>query len=164
MDKATFLGIGIAAAGVIGGDLIEGGKIQALIQPTAFMIVVGGTIGATMVQFPLKTFIRAIKGIKRALTEPADPSHALVEEVVKYATIARKDGILALEPLVPKASDPFLVRALTMAVDGADTSAMRETLEASMHHEEEDSEDVAKVFEAAGGDRKSTRLNSSHRT
>ncbi len=151
MDKATFLGIGIATVGIVGGDLIEGGKIQALFQPTAFMIVIGGTIGATMIQFPLKTFIRAMKGVKGALQEPSDPSHGLVEEIVRYATIARKDGILALETIVPKASDPFLVRALTMAVDGADTNAMRETLEASIHHAEEEAEDVAKVFEAAGG-------------
>ncbi|HLK39070.1 MAG TPA: MotA/TolQ/ExbB proton channel family protein, partial [Polyangiaceae bacterium] len=60
-------------------------------------------------------------------------------------------GILALEPLAAKASDPFLRRAIGMAVDGADSAAMRESMEASVSHLEEEGEDVAKVFEAVGG-------------
>ena len=64
MDKATLAGLGVATAGILGGDLIEGGKISALIQPTAFLIVMGGTIGATLVQVSMPTFIKALKAAK----------------------------------------------------------------------------------------------------
>jgi chemotaxis protein MotA len=151
MDRGTMIGIAVALGGIVGGDLIEGGKISALIQPTAAMIVGLGTIGATMIQFPFGTFVRAMKNIKAVFNEPPDRSEAIIEEVVKMATIARKDGILALEPLAAKAGDPFLGRAITMAVDGVDSTAMRESLEATIHHTEQDGEDVAKVYEAAGG-------------
>lgn len=151
MDKATLAGLGVATIGILGGDLIEGGKISALIQPTAFMIVLGGTIGATLVQVSMPTFIKAVKAGKLAFAEPPDPRKKLIDEIVNYASIARKDGILALEPLAAKASHPFLARALTMAVDGADSAAMRDTLEGSIHHTQEEGDDIAKVYEAGGG-------------
>lgn len=151
MDKGTVIGLSVGLAGIVGGNMLEGGSIGQIINPIAGFIVVGGTVGATMIQFPLPTFIKAVKGIGAAFQETPDNSGELVEEIVKYATIARKDGILALESLAPKASDPFLSRALMMAVDGADSTAMRESLEPSVSHMEEAGEDLAKVFEAAGG-------------
>jgi chemotaxis protein MotA len=151
MDLGTILGLVIGIGFILAGNAIEGGKISQIIQPTAAMIVVGGTVGAAMIQFPFKTFIRAMKSVGTAFKEPADPGGKLIQEIVGYATTARKDGILALEPLAPKASDPLLARALMMAVDGADSAAMRESLEASIGQIEEQGEDVAKVFEAAGG-------------
>jgi chemotaxis protein MotA len=122
-----------------------------ILQPTAALIVFGGTIGATMVQFPFATFLRALKSIRSVFQSPTSHDSSVVEEIVSYATVARKDGILALEALAPKASDPFLSRALMMAIDGADSVAMRESLEPSIAQFEEGGEDVAKVFEAAGG-------------
>lgn len=151
MDRATVLGIGVALGGITTGQLLEGGRITQLLQPTAAIIILSGTAGATLVQTPMSTFVRAMKSIKNAFAEPANKSAALIEEIVQYATIARKEGILALEPLAPKASDPFLQRAINMAVDGVDSAAMRESLEAVVAHAEEEGEDVAKVFEAAGG-------------
>lgn len=151
MDLATLIGLLLGLGGILVGNAIEGGKISQIVQPTAAMIVCGGTVGATMIQFPLSTFIRALKSIKLVFKEPTDNSPALIEEIVKYASVARKEGILALEQLAPKASDPFLARALMMAVDGIDSSAMREALETTIAHEEEEGEDVAKVYEAMGG-------------
>jgi chemotaxis protein MotA len=151
MDKATIAGLVLGFGGVFVGNMLEGGNIGQIINPIAGLIVLGGTIGATMVQFPMSTFVSAIKSLNSVLKEPEDNSHELVEEIVRYATIARKDGILALESLAPKASDPFLSRALMMAVDGADSTAMRESLEPSIAHMEEAGEDLAKVYEAAGG-------------
>ncbi len=151
MDRGTLIGLGLGFGGILVGNMIEGGRIAQISQPTAAMIVGLGTIGATMIQFPLATFIRACKSIKTVVQEPPNKAEELIEELVKYAAVARKDGILALEPLAAKASDPFLARALGMAVDGADSAAMRESMEASIAHLEEEGEDVAKVFEAAGG-------------
>jgi chemotaxis protein MotA len=151
MDLGSLIGLLLALAGILGGNAIEGGKISQIAQPTAAMIVLGGTIGATMIQFPLATFIHALKSVKSAFITTPSRDAKLVEEIVGYAATARRDGILALEPLAPKASDPFLVRALMMAIDGADSTAIRDALEQAIHKEEEEGEDVAKVFETAGG-------------
>jgi len=151
MDLGTILGLIIGLGMILTGNAIEGGKVSQIAQPTAAMIVVGGTVGAAMIQFPLKTFLRAMKNISVGFKEPPDIGGKLILEIVGYATTARKDGILALEPLAPKASDPLLARALMMAVDGADSAAMRESLEASIGQIEEQGEDIAKVFEAMGG-------------
>ncbi len=151
MDIGTLLGLLIGLGGILLGNAIEGGKISQITQPTAAMIVVGGTVGATMIQFPFRVFKHALKSIKIAFKEPPNHADKLIDEIVRYATAARKDGILALEPLAPKASDPLLARALMMAVDGADSAAMRDSLEASIGQMEEEGEDVAKVFEAMGG-------------
>jgi chemotaxis protein MotA len=151
MDLGTLLGLVIGIGMILGGDLIEGGKISQILQPTAAMIVFGGTIGATMIQFPLRTFLRAIKAVKTALVEPKHQAAKLIEDIVGFATIARKDGIVALEGAIPDGTHPFLRRAILMAVDGADSAAMRIALEASIAQSEEDGEDIAKVYETAGG-------------
>src|SRR4051794_34363085 len=151
MDKATLLGIAVGVGGGLARNLIEGGKISQIAQPTAAMIVIGGTVGATLIQFPLPIFMRAMKMVKSVFIEPPDPSEKLVDEIVGYATTARKDGIVALEAQVEKASDAFLGRALMMAIDGADSAAMRESLETSIGRMEQQGDDAAKVFETAGG-------------
>ena len=151
MDLATVLGLLVALGMVLGGNMMEGGKVSQIAQPTAAMIVIGGTIGATMIQFPMKTLKRAVKGIASVFKQPPNMAEKLINEIVEYATTARKEGIVALENVVPNASDPFLARALMMAVDGADSAAMRDALERSIGQMEEEGEDVAKVFEAAGG-------------
>src|SRR5262249_36759257 len=151
MDLASVIGLVVAIGMILAGNAIERGKIAAIAQPTAAMIVIGGTVGATMLQFPLATFLRAMKSIRAVFFAPASRDAKLVEEIVSYAATARRDGILALEPLAPKASDPFLVRALMMAIDGADSNAIRDALEQAIHKEEEEGEDAAKVFETAGG-------------
>ena len=151
MDLGTILGLVVGLGMILGGDMIEGGKMSQIAQPTAAMIVIGGTIGATMIQFPLATFVHAMKSIALVFRQPTNPAGKLIEEIVGYATTARKDGIVALETVASNASDPFLKRALMMAVDGADSTAMRDALEIAIGQVEEEGEDVAKVFEAAGG-------------
>jgi chemotaxis protein MotA len=151
MDLGTLLGLVIGIGMILGGDLLEGGKISQILQPTAAMIVFGGTIGATMIQFPLRTFLRAMRAAKTVLVEPKHQAAKLIEDIVGFATIARKDGIVALENMIPDGTHPFLRRALMMAVDGADSAAMRIALEASIGQSEEEGEDIAKVYETAGG-------------
>jgi chemotaxis protein MotA len=151
MDLGTLLGLVIGIGMILGGDLLEGGKISQILQPTAAMIVFGGTIGATLIQFPLRTFLRAMKAAKTVLVEPKHQAAKLIEDIVGFATIARKDGIVALENVIPDGTHPFLRRAILMAVDGADSAAMRIALEASIEQSEEEGEDIAKVYETAGG-------------
>lgn len=151
MDLGTIIGLIIGLGMILGGNLIEGGKISQILQPTAAMIVFGGTIGATMIQFPLRTFLRAMKAAKTVLIEPKNQAAQLIEDIVGFATIARKDGIVSLEGSIPDTTHPFLRRALMMAIDGADSAAMRLALETSINQSEEEGEDIAKVYETAGG-------------
>jgi chemotaxis protein MotA len=151
MDKGSIIGIVLGLVAVFGGNVLEGGQMSQILNPIAFLIVAGGTVGATMLQFPLSTFISALKSVKSILNPPASRAQALITEIVGYATTARRDGILALENAAPKASDPFLSRALMLAVDGSDSNQMRETLESTITHVEESGEDIAKVYEAVGG-------------
>jgi chemotaxis protein MotA len=129
--------------------MLEGGHAGSMVGGPAALIVLGGTIGATMVQYPVSTLKASVKAALGTFKKPSVDPAKLVEEIVDYATRARRDGILALEKVTP--SDPFLSKALMMVVDGADSNAVRETMEIAITHHEEHGEDAAKAFEAAGG-------------
>lgn len=145
------LGIIVALVMILLGNTLEGGHASSIVGGPAFMIVIGGTIGAVLVQFPLPT-VKASIGAAGALFKKQSHDHAkIVDEIVDYANRARRDGILALEKVAPAASDPFLAKALMMAVDGADSASLRDTMEIGLSQLEESGEDSAKVFEAAGG-------------
>lgn len=151
MDLASVIGLVLGLVAILVGNAIEGGHIGALLQPTAALIVLGGTIGATMLSFPMPVFIKACKSMKTVFAQKKSDPKKLVEEIADYAQKARRDGIIALEQVVQKASHPFLTKALTMAVDGADSKSMRENLELMIEHIAEEGEKPAKVWESAGG-------------
>jgi chemotaxis protein MotA len=152
MEKGTVFGLAVGLGCILGGNAIEGGHLSSLAQPTAAIIVIGGTIGATMVSFPLEVFIKGCKAMKSVFLGAHHGSNvALIDEITQYAFTARKDGILALEGVLPKVVEPFLKQALGMAVDGMDSKDMRENLELVLTRMEDDGEKPAKVWEAAGG-------------
>jgi chemotaxis protein MotA len=151
MQVGAILGIVVALACILGGNALEGGHLGSVVGGPAFLIVIGGTVGAVIVQYPLSTVAGALKAALRTFKAPEQDPTALLEELVDYANRARRDGILALEKVAEAAKDPFLRKALMMAVDGADATTLRETMEISIAHEEEHGEDEAKVFEAGGG-------------
>ena len=151
MDIASFIGIILGLSAVIGGALLEGLHLGSITQATAAVIVLGGTIGATVLSFPLSTLMSALKGIRKVLFEPKTNDPVLVNEIVAYASKARKDGLISLEDRVAKASDDFLKKAMMLAVDGTDPKVLRETMEIELNHLDENGETDARVFEAAGG-------------
>lgn len=151
MDLASVIGLVVGLVAIVGGNAIEGGHVDSLLQGTAFLIVFGGTMGATLLGFPMATFVQACKAFKNVFGEKKSDPGKLVDEITEYAQRARRDGIIALEQVVANASHPFLAKALTMAVDGADSKSMRENLELIIGHHEEEGEKPAKVWEAAGG-------------
>ena len=151
MDKSTFAGIFLAIGGIVTGLLIEGGKIAQILQPTAAMIVFGGTIGAVMVQFPLTTVLQAFKKLVHVFLDKSEDPTALVKELVGYAQRARKDGIVALDSELPKITDPFLKKTLMLAVDGTEPQELRKIMELELDNHAERSEKIAQVFESAGG-------------
>jgi chemotaxis protein MotA len=151
MELGTLIGLLVAFIGIIGGMLLEGGQIAQITQPTAALIVLGGTIGAVMVSFPLGTVIDAVKSLKLVVFKEKNDHEELIQELLRYAAKARRDGLLSLEQEAAKASDPFLGQALSLAVDGNDATTIRELCDLKIQHLEEHIEHVPKVYEAAGG-------------
>jgi chemotaxis protein MotA len=145
------IGIAVALIAILAGNALEGGHLGSIVGGPAALIVLGGTIGAVIVQYPFATISGALKAAAATFKKPAHSPEKVVDEIVEYANRARRDGILALEKVAASASDPFLAKALTIAVDGADSTTLRETLEIAISQREEHGEDAAKVFEAAGG-------------
>jgi chemotaxis protein MotA len=151
LDITSILGILLGLLAVVGGALLEGLHVGSIAQPTAAIIVLGGTLGATLLSFPLKAILGAAKALTKVLLEPKNNEIGLIEEMITYANKARKDGLISLESLIPNASDDFLKRAMSLAVDGTDPKVLRETMEIELTHMEEEGEMEAKVFEGAGG-------------
>ena len=141
----------LAAGGILGGLLIEGGKLTDIAQVTALMIVLGGTIGAVMVTTPLKTLLRAAKCLGSVFMEHAQSPAQVIEEIISYATKARKNSIISLESDLPNIADPFLRKAISLSVDGTDLQELRKMMELDIEMEHKNGEAIVKVYEAAGG-------------
>jgi chemotaxis protein MotA len=151
MQPGPLIGIVVALFAILAGNVLEGGHLGAMVGGPAALIVVGGTVGAVMVQYPLSTLWSALRAAGATFKKPSQDGTKLIDEIVDYANRARRDGILALEKVASSASNPFLAKALMMAVDGADSTTLRETMEITIGQFEEHGEDGVKAFEAAGG-------------
>jgi len=150
-DIATLGGLALAAGCILGGLMIEGGKLTDIAQVTALMIVLGGTIGAVMVTTPLKTLIRAAKYLGNVFFEEEEDPQEVIEEIIAYATKARKNSIMSLESDLPNIADPFLRKALSLSVDGTDLQELRAMMELDLAMRQRGGEAIAKVYESAGG-------------
>src|SRR6478609_2343622 len=150
-DIASFAGLVIALGGIIGGLMWEGGKISDIVQISAAIIVLGGTLGAVMVTSPLSALLGAVGGLKGVFFEEKLDPVAAVNEIIAYATKARKSSIVSLEEDLEKAGDKFLQKALSLAVDGTDLQELRKMMELEIAQSEHHRESAAKVFEGAGG-------------
>jgi chemotaxis protein MotA len=151
LDIATIIGIVLGLGAVLGGAVLEGLQFHSITQPTAAIIVLGGTLGATTLSFPLKAVIGATKGLMKVLFEPKTTNAAVVKEIIGFANKARKEGLISLETQISGVKDDFLRKALSLAVDGTDSKLLRETMEIELDHLDHEGAQDAKVFEAAGG-------------
>ena len=151
MDKSTFAGLFLAFAGIVAGLLLEGGKLGQILQPTAAMIVFGGTLGAVMVQFPSKVVLQAARRVAHVFVEKTPDGQALIRELVTYSQKARKSGIVSLDADLNKITDPFLKKSLTLAVDGTEPEELRKMMELELDNQAEREEKIPQVFESAGG-------------
>ena len=151
MDIATVVGIALSCGAILLGLTLEGGKIGQILQPTAALIVLGGTFGAVLVQFPFRVVLKAVVSLAGVFFEPADNSTAVIEEILAIARRARKEGIVSLDRDLDKIQDPFLKKSLMLAVDGTEPNELRSMMELDMDKQSEYEEDIPKVFESAGG-------------
>jgi chemotaxis protein MotA len=151
IDIATAAGLIVAAVGILGGLVLEGGKIQDVQQITAALIVVGGTLGAVMITTPARTLLRALRALPRVLVEPADPRPEALGVIINLAGKARRSGVISLDSELETISDPFLHKALMLAVDGTDAKELRSMMNLEIAREEGEGDSIAHVLESAGG-------------
>ena len=150
-DLSTLAGISLAMGGLIGGLLLERGSIQDIAQTTAAMIVLGGTFGAVLVTTPLHVVLRALKRLGDVFFDSSEPHSVVIENLIRFATMARRDGIVSLESDAESIPDPFLRKALSLAVDGTDLQELRRMMEIDIVQNEQAHEAEARVWESAGG-------------
>jgi chemotaxis protein MotA len=151
VDLTSIIGIILGIAAVVGGQVLEGGSIAAIIQPTAFIIVMGGTLGAVMLSFPGGDLMRSVQSLPEAFLPSKDKPSEVIELLVNLALKARKEGILALQSDIREIQDPFLKKGLELMTDGTDPHLLRELLETELRFFEESKNQSGKVWETAGG-------------
>jgi chemotaxis protein MotA len=151
MDKGSIGGVILAVAGIVAGLLLEGGNIGQILQPTAALIVFGGTMGAVFAQFPLQTVLAAFGGLAHIFSAPSKHNDQLVRLLVSFANKARRNGVVSLDSDMQTIKDPFLKQALMLAVDGTEPAELRKIMRVSMDCTAETEERLPAVFEAAGG-------------
>jgi chemotaxis protein MotA len=151
VNKSTLGGITIALSGIAVGLYLDGGKVGQMIQPTAALIVFGGTLGAVMVQFPFATVMQATRHLKEVFFPIKDPASQLIDDLIRYALRARRNGLVSLDSELEYIESPFFRRAMTLAVDGVRSSELREMMEVQMDLESDEDSLIPRVFEAAGG-------------
>lgn len=151
VDKASFIGIALALGGILAGLLLEGGTMSQVLQPTAAMIVFGGTLGAVMLQFPMPIVVLAFRQLGSVFVNPQRDPQAIIDQLVQYAQMARREGIISLDAELPHIEDSFLKRTLMLAVDGTEPQELRKMMELELDNQAEYEEQVPQVFESAGG-------------
>jgi chemotaxis protein MotA len=147
----TFGGVVLAALGIVGGLILEGGELGDITQITAALIVLGGTFGAVLINTPLPTVKGAMRQIGALFFETAQPYGQVLDQMIDYATKARKSGLMALEQEADNQPDPYLRKALGLVADGTDLQELRKMLEIEIEQRQQHIESEARVFESAGG-------------
>lgn len=151
MDLVSIFGILLALTAIIGGQVLEGGSINSLLQLTAFVIVLGGTMGAIMLQSSSRIFFEAMRLAKWIIWPPKAVPQLLIEQVLNWSSLARKGGLLALESQLDELQDAFTKKGLQMLVDGGEPEKIRAALEVEISTYEKHHLDASKVWQAAGG-------------
>ena len=151
MDKGSISGVILAIAGIIAGLLIEGGKISEILQPTAALIVFGGTMGAILLQFPISTVTTAFRSLAQVFVAPQKENAEIIQLLISFANKARREGVVSLDSDLPRITDPFLRQALMLAVDGTEPAELRKIMRVALDCASEREERLPMVFESAGG-------------
>lgn len=150
-DGWILAGIAIALAATLIGIASTGVNLRYFLQPTAAWIVLGGTLGVTLVTTPRRSLVNTIHSVAGLIrTSPTDREE-LVEEIISCVRIARVQGILAIEPRIGQSNHPFLSEMLTLATDLKGRNEFKDTLEAKVRLRERQGDSDAKVLEVAGG-------------
>lgn len=152
MDIVTLFGLFLALIGILGGQVLEGGHINSLMQLTAGLIVLGGTFGAVLVSTTRKDLNTGFSLLKLGFTDKVDEDpEKIIRDIVGAAQLARRESMLALERTLPSYSNPFMKNVFRFMIDGVDAAALRDIFENEISNEEHNLMAGAKVWADAGG-------------
>ncbi|MEE9233555.1 MAG: flagellar motor protein [Nitrospirales bacterium] len=151
MDILSILGILLSVGAIIGGQHLEGGHISSLLQFTAFLIVMGGTLGAVMLQYPMPVFLKALSSVGMVFGNVHVDMTGIITKIVELSNISRKQGLLALEGQIKTIHDPLMAKGIQLVVDGTEPPKIREILEVEVGVFEEEFTSAGKVYDSLGG-------------
>jgi chemotaxis protein MotA len=150
MDILSIIGFILAFVTLIGGSILKGSGIEALVSPAAFVIVFIGTTASILLQTPLPIFRHAMRIAHWVFRPPRQDPNRLIQRIVEWSNSARKQGLLALESSAESEPDGFIRKGLQMLVDGAEPDVIRSTLETELSNREHHDLAGARVFEGMG--------------
>jgi chemotaxis protein MotA len=150
VDILSLIGVLLALIAVLVGAVLKGAGIHALLSAAAFMIVVVGTFGSTFIQTPLPVFKLALNRLSWVFKPPQIAAEALIQKIIEWSNIARKQGLLGLEPMIKQEEDTFVQKGLQLVVDGSEPDAIRGIMEVEMGVREHADNRAAKVWESMG--------------
>jgi chemotaxis protein MotA len=150
-DISTIGGLALGVAAIFGSFILEGGEMAGLMSIAPLIIVFAGTFAATIVGAGLKNFLKIGSLIRLTIFPPVYEIRDAIGHIVKYSTIARKDGLLALEKELDGVVDPYMRKMLRFTIDGTDPAVLREQAEAEMNNTEERHYQCADLFQKMGG-------------
>jgi chemotaxis protein MotA len=151
VDKSSFAGLILGVGGIFLGLFLEGGKLSQVLQPTAAIIVFGGTMGAVLLQYPTPVVASAFRRLVQVFFERKLNPERMVGQLVGFANKARRNGIVSLDAELPTIHDAFLKKSLMLAVDGTDPQELRKMMQLEIDNQSEYEDNIPKVFESAGG-------------
>ena len=151
MDALSVIGLIVGIAAILVGQYLEGGTFSALINGPAILIVLGGTFGAVMLQSPFATFTRGMRMLGWTFFPPKQKNEEVIQKLVSWSNIARKEGLLGLENIEESEQDPFTRKGLQLLVDGSEPDNIRNILDVEINTKEHHDIQAAKIFESMGG-------------
>ena len=151
MDFLSLIGVLLALLAILGGNALEGGHIDSLVNGPAMVIVIGGTIGAILLQTPIGVFMHAIRVSGSVFFPPKLNLIAAIDKLVSWSNVARKEGLLGLEEIAESEPDLFVRKGMQLLVDGTEPEVIRSILEVELDSREHHDMQAAKVFESMGG-------------
>jgi chemotaxis protein MotA len=150
LDILSVIGLVLAAVALVGGAVLRGAGIMALVSLEAFLIVGVGTCAAICVQTPLSIMRHALAILPWVMKPPPLDPESIIKKMVEWSNVARKQGLLGLEPLLAREQDGFVRKALQLVVDGSEPDAIRGIMEVELDTREHTDTLGAKVFEGMG--------------
>jgi chemotaxis protein MotA len=151
MDLASLIGTFLGVGSVVGGQLLEGGHIGQILQGTAALIVLGGTLGAMLVAYTPQDIRKAFGLIPLIYKNVNMDVRPVIDEIIRIATIARKEGVLAVEGQRESIQDPLFKKTIKYVIDGFEPNTVKEIIDTEIYLAFEEEENAGKVFEGAGG-------------
>ncbi|MEE4277780.1 MAG: flagellar motor protein [Halieaceae bacterium] len=147
----SLLGVGVALGAIVLGNYLEGGQVSALLQLTSLVIVVGGTLGAVMIQTPMPDLRLAVSRLAWVFRPPRYERRAFVDRALNFSRLARRDGLLGLEKRLEQESDPFVRKCMRLLVDGLNPEDIRAVMEVEIDSALSQMARAARLYEAMAG-------------